>query len=259
MSDTVLITGASSGIGLELSKQFAKDEFNLILVANNSDRLKEAANIIRQTNKNIVIKTITKNLSLKDTPIEIYNEVKNSKMKVDILVNNAGTQVYGPIHETEIKKQLDLIQVNLLALTHLTMLFLKDMVENGKGKILNVASTGGFAPVPLNAIYCATKAFVLNFSEAIGRDLEGTGVSVTCLCPGATKTDFADKAGIQNIRLFQSFVMDAKTVAQNGYHGLIKNKTIIIPGLYNKLSIMSIRFTPRMWITIVGKYFMSKK
>ena len=150
-----------------------------------------------------------------------------------------------------------MIQINLVALTHLTMLFGREMVERGRGRILNVASTGAFSPTPLSAIYCATKAYVLSLSEAIARDLEGTGVTVTCLCPGATETRFAMRAGIENIRLFQSFVMDAGEVARAGYRGLMSGKTTVVPGLYNKVLVSSIRFTPRTLVTRVGKYLMS--
>jgi short-subunit dehydrogenase len=151
-----------------------------------------------------------------------------------------------------------LIQVKLVALTHLTMLFGRETVERGRGRILNVASTGAFSPTPLNAIYCATKAYVLSFSEAIARDLEGTGVTVTCLCPGATQTEFARRAGIENVRLFQAFVMDARDVARAGYQGLMRGKTTVVPGLYNQVLVSSIRFTPRRLVTRIGKYLMSR-
>jgi uncharacterized protein len=145
-----------------------------------------------------------------------------------------------------------------VALTHLTMLFGREMVERGRGRILNVASTGAFSPTPLNAIYCATKAYVLSFSEAIARDLEGTGVTVTCLCPGATQTEFARRAGIEYVRLFQAFVMDARDVARAGYQGLMRGKTTVVPGLYNQVLVSSIRFTPRRLVTRIGKYLMSR-
>jgi short-subunit dehydrogenase len=162
------------------------------------------------------------------------------------------------LQDTDTAEQLRLIQVNLVALTHLTMLFVGEMVERGRGRILNVASTGAFSPTPLNAIYCATKAYVLSFSEAIARDLEGTGVTVPCLCPGATETQFAERAGIENIRLFQAFVMDASEVALAGYRGLMSTKTTVVPGLYNKILVSSIRFTPRRLVTRIGKHLMSR-
>ena len=183
---------------------------------------------------------------------------KRPSIAVDVLVNSAGIQVYGALQDTDIAEQLRLVQVNLVALTHLTMLFSRDMVEKGRGKILNIASTGAFSPTPLNAIYCATKAYVLSFSEAIARDLEGTGVTVTCLCPGATETQFAERAGIENIRLFQAFVMDAREVARAGYRGLISSKTTVVPGLYNKILVSSVRFIPRRVVTRLGKQLMSR-
>jgi short-subunit dehydrogenase len=177
---------------------------------------------------------------------------------VDVLVNNAGIQVYGALQDTDVAEQLRLIQVNLVALTHLTMLFGREMADRGRGRILNVASTGAFAPAPLNAVYCATKAYVLSFSEAIARDLEGTGVTVTCLCPGATQTQFAKRAGIENVRLFGSFVMDAREVARAGYWGLMRGKTTVVPGLYNWVLVSSVRFTSRRLVTRIGKYLMSE-
>jgi short-subunit dehydrogenase len=191
-------------------------------------------------------------------PEEIYDTLQQASIAVDVLANIAGIQVYGALQDTDIAEQLQLIQVNLVALTHLTMLFGREMVQRGRGRILNVASTGAFSPTPLNAIYCATKAYVLSFSEAIARDLEGAGVTVTCLCPGATETQFAERASIENIRLFQAFVMDASEVALAGYRGLMSTKTTVVPGLYNKILVSSIRFTPRRLVTRIGKHLMSR-
>ncbi|MBN2005825.1 MAG: SDR family oxidoreductase [Anaerolineae bacterium] len=252
-----LITGASSGIGLELAMLFAQDKINLVLVARNRERLDGLATELRDK-FNITVSVIPQDLAQPAAPEAIGRELKKQGLVVDFLVNNAGTQVYGPIQETDVSRQLALIQVNLTALTHLTMRLLPDMLQRGSGRILNVASTGGFAPAPLNAVYCATKAYVLNFSEAIARDLERTGVSVTCLCPGATRTDFIHRAGIENVRLFRASMMDARQVAQAGYTGMMRGKTTVIPGLLNKLLVFSIRFTPRRWVTRLGMYLMGR-
>ena len=255
--EVALITGASSGIGRELTQVLAENGFDLVLVARNEAALNELASQL--TARHPVSVTVEpKDLSLPQAPEEIYETLKGASIAVDVLVNNAGIQVYGALQDTDTAEQLRLIQVNLVALTHLTMLLVQEMVERGRGRILNVASTGAFSPTPLNAIYCATKAYVLSFSEAIARDLEGTGVTVTCLCPGATETQFAERAGIENIRLFQAFVMDASEVALAGYRGLMSTKTTVVPGLYNKILVSSIRFTPRRLVTRIGKHLMSR-
>ncbi len=254
---TALITGASSGIGLELTTLFAQNGVNLVLVARNRERLETLATDLR-SKFGVTVTVIAQDLAQPTAPETIIWELQSQEIAVDFLVNNAGTQVYGPIQETDVSRQLALIQVNLTALTHLTLLLLPEMLKRGSGRILNVASTGGFAPAPLNAIYCATKAYVLSFSEAIARDLEHTGVSVTCLCPGPTRTDFARRASIEDTRLFRLSSMDARRVAQAGYTGMMKGKTTIVPGLFNKLMALSIRFTPRRLVTHLGKYLMAR-
>jgi uncharacterized protein len=255
--EVALITGASSGIGRELTGLFAESGFDLVLVARNEAALNELASQLTARHP-VSVTVVPKDLSLPQAPEEIYDTLKQATLAVDVLVNNAGIQVYGALQDTDTAEQLRLIQVNLVALTHLTMLFGRDMVDRGRGRILNVASTGAFSPTPLNAIYCATKAYVLSFSEAIARDLEGTGVTVTCLCPGATETQFAERAGIENIRLFQAFVMNAWEVARAGYRGLMRGKTTVVPGLYNQVLVSSIRFMPRRVVTRIGKYLMSR-
>ncbi|HNT75085.1 MAG TPA: SDR family oxidoreductase [Anaerolineae bacterium] len=254
---TALITGASSGIGRELAPLFAQDGVNLALVARDRERLGSLAADLR-AKYGVDVTVIPQDLAQPGAPEVIHQTLQAQGITVDFLVNNAGTQVYGPIQDTDVAQQLSLIQVNLTALTHLTMLLLPEMLQRGSGRILNVASTGGFAPAPFNAIYCATKAYVLNFSEAIARDLEHTGVSVTCLCPGPTRTDFARRADIENIRLFRLSSMNASQVAQAGYAGMLKGKTTVVPGLFNKLLALSIRFTPRRLVTRLGKYLMAR-
>jgi uncharacterized protein len=255
--EVALITGASSGIGRELTKLFAEYGFDLVLVARNEAALNEIASQLT-ARQPVSVTVVAKDLSLPQAPEEIYDTLKQASIAVDVLVNNAGTQVYGALQDTDTSEQLRLIQVNLVALTHLTMLFGREMVDRGRGRILNVASTGAFSPTPLNAIYCATKAYVLSFSEAIARDLEGTGVTVTCLCPGATETRFAKRAGIENVRLFQAFVMNARDVARAGYRGLMSSKTTVVPGVYNQILVSLVRFTPRSLVTRIGKYLMSR-
>ncbi len=256
---TVLITGASSGIGFELSKIFAKNGYHLILVSQNEDNLKRAASDIRKQYSDAQITIIPKDLSLPSSPEEIFEYLTQKSIQVNILVNSAGIQVYGPFNETNPEDDLRLISVNMLALTKLTKLFLKGMVERGYGKILNLGSTGSFQPCPLNAIYCAGKAYVLHFSEGIREELKGTGVTVTTLCPGATLTNFAKRANIEDIRLFNGLVMDAEKVAEIGYKALMKGKPVIVAGMFNKIMTSSVRFSPRGLVTKIGNYIMQRQ
>lgn len=258
-ANTSLITGASSGIGCELTKLFARDGYNLVLVARNKQRLEHLANEVKEK-YGVSTYIISRDLSKETSPDEIFAELKKKSIHIDILVNNSGTQVYGPFYETDLQNNLRMIQVNLLSLTHLTRLFIPEMLKRGDGKILNVGSTGSFGPGPLNAVYCATKGYVLNFSEAITEELNGTGVTVTTLCPGATKTEFAERAQIEDIRLFsyEFMVMDAGKVAKIGYRALMKGKTVVVAGIVNKLTVFSLRFTPRKIVLKIIKFFMSR-
>ncbi|MHB8075483.1 SDR family NAD(P)-dependent oxidoreductase [Desulfosporosinus fructosivorans] len=258
MNKTVLITGASSGIGMEIAKLFANDGYDLVLVARRKTQLEKLASELTN-NYPISITIIAKDLSQPTSPDEIFKELKEKSIHIDILVNNAGTQIYGEFQKTDLNKELQLIQVNMVSLTHLTKLAIADMLKRGSGKILNIGSTGSFAPAPLNAIYCATKSYVLNFSEGISKDLEGTGISVTTLCPGATQTEFAEKAKLLNTRLFNSSVMSAEKVAKIGYRALFKEKRVEVAGMINKLLVFSIRFTPRWLVLELGKILMSSK
>lgn len=258
MSETVLITGASSGIGLELSKLFARKGYNLVMVSQREENLEKAKMLVRKENSKVNILTIAKDLGKASAPKEIFEYTKNNSIHIDILINNAGIQVYGNFHNTDIEDTLNLMYVNMFALTELTRLYVDEMVKRGKGKILNLASTGAFQPCPLNAVYCASKAFVLNFSEAIGEELKGTGVSVTTLCPGATRTNFAKRAHIEDIKLFSGRVMEPSKVALIGYNALMKKKSVIVTGIYNKLLVESVRFIPRNMIIKIGGYMMKK-
>jgi short-subunit dehydrogenase len=257
MKTTTLITGASSGIGYELSKLFARDGHNLVLVARSQQKLQRLADELEETFE-VSVKVIVKDLSMPTSPDEIFAELERESIQVDVLVNNAGFQVYGPFAETDVVKEQQMVQVNLVSLTHLTKLLLPGMLKQGRGKILNVGSTGSFVPGPLNAVYCATKAYVLSFSEAIAEELEGTGVTVTTLCPGATRTDFITKAGMDDVRLFQGRIMDAATVAEIGYRALMEGRRVVIAGLGNKMQIFSARFLPRRMVARVAKNVMSR-
>ena len=186
---TVLITGASSGIGYELTKLFARDRYNLVLVARSESKLQQIASELTQQ-FGVTVKFITKDLALSTSPIEIWQELQTEGIAIDILVNNAGFATYGLFTETELQAELNMMQLNMATLTHLTKLFLQEMFPRKTGKILNIASTAAFQPGPLMAVYYATKAYVLSFSEALANELQGTGITVTVLCPGPTASGF---------------------------------------------------------------------
>ena len=239
-----LITGASSGIGLELARVFAREGYELVLVARSGQRLQEIAAEL----KSATVRAIAKDLTLTGACEDIFREVPS----VDVLVNNAGFSTFGKFAGQPLAEQLNIMQLNMSALVILTRLYLDGMIAAHHGRIMNVASTAAFQPGPLMAIYYATKAFVLSFSEAIGNELEGTGVTVTTLCPGPTATSFQERAQMQNSGLVKGKkIMDARTVAEAGYRGMMAGKTVVIPGLRNRLLAQSVRVSPRSMVTKV--------
>jgi len=239
---TALITGASAGIGLELARVFARERYRVVLVARNQKRLEGIAQELRPAEAQV----LAIDLSLPGAPEEVHRKVP----KVDVLVNNAGFGVFGKFVEKGLAEELNMMQLNMTALVTLTRLYLPAMIAAGGGKIMNVASTAAFQPGPLMAIYYATKAFVLSFSEAIANELEGTGVTISALCPGPTASDFQERAQMQNSGLVKGRkMMDARTVAEAGYRGLMAGKTVVIPGFGNKLLAQSIRISPRSMVT----------
>ena len=241
---TALITGASSGLGAAFARVFAQHGYDLILVARDKERL---ANLAAELQHNFGIQVIlmVKDLSLETSPTEIHAELQARGVVLEVLVNNAGLIGYGKFHETDIRRELEMIRVNLLALTLLTKLFLPGMVARGRGRILNLGSTGSFVASPLNAVYSATKAYVLSFSEAIAEELDGTGVTVTALCPGAVRTELQTRGGMQDVRLLQRGVLQAGEVAEQGYRALMAGRRVLVPGLGNQLQIFMARFLPR--------------
>lgn len=243
--NTALITGASGGIGYELARKFAQAGYNLVLVARTESKLTQIKADFEKR-YSIKVTVITKDLSSPGAPQEIFEELEAASTQVDVLVNNAGFTVFGPFIETSLEDELQLLQVNIVALTHLTKLFLPGMVKRGWGKILNIASTAAFQPGPLMAVYYASKAYVLFFSEAIATELEGTGVTVTALCPGPTSTGFQKRGNMEDSRLVAGRkIMDSGTVARAGYRALMKGQAVIIPGPRNIIFAEAIRFLPR--------------
>lgn len=252
MGTTVLITGASSGIGYELSKIFAKKGNNLVLVSRNKHQLEIVAKELEDLHS-IQVKVIAKDLSKSTAPQEIYDETKASGIVVNVLVNNAGVGINGKFTDSTLERYIDLMQLNIVSLTSLCKLFGTDMAGRGSGGILNVASTAAFQAGPFMSTYYASKAYVLMFSEALSTEFKHSGVTITVLCPGPTKTGFFEKANMKNSFMERSpHAMSAAQVAKAGYNGLLKGKTIIIPGLVNKLMAFSVRLMPRSMITAVA-------
>jgi short-subunit dehydrogenase len=250
VSKTALITGASGGIGYELALLFARDGFDCILVARSHDKLNALAARM-ESEFRVKALVLPKDLSKATAVDEIFEEVSAASMPVDVLVNNAGFPVYGLFTETDLDTELQMLQVNVVALTQLTKLFLRGMIERRYGRILNLASTAAFEPGPLMAVYYASKAYVLSFSEALANELHGTGITVTTLAPGPTRTGFQKRGRLEDSRLVQGNIGDAQSVALAGYRGLMAGKTLVIPGFGNKLIPWIVRVSPRGVVTRV--------
>lgn len=244
---TALITGASVGIGHELAKVFATNRHDLILVSRNQEQLEKVATECR-TLGGVDVRVLPKDLAIPSAPLEIFDTLKASGPAIDVLVNNAGFGTHGYFADIDLTTDINLLQVNIVALTALTKLFLRPMLARGSGRILNVASVASFQPGPLMATYYASKAYVLHFSEAIATEIAGRGVTVTALCPGPTESEFGKRAGIKSDRPFRVRPMSAGPVAQAGYDGLMKGRRIIIPGLPNKILSRMNRLFPRRLI-----------
>lgn len=242
--ETVLITGASSGIGRELASLFAADGSQLVLVARREDRLQQLASELESKHgtKSIVIAA---DLSQPESSERVFSTLQEQGVEVDVLVNNAGFGQLGRFAEIDLQRQLNMIQVNVAALVHLTRKFLPGMIERKRGAILNLGSTASFQPGPNVAVYYATKAFVLSFSEAISEEVSSSGVTVTCLCPGPTITEFGEDSKMHDTPVFQHNAMTVEAVAKAGYKALRRKKRLVIPGVVNNLLATSVRFTPR--------------
>lgn len=254
---TVLITGASGGIGYELAKLFARDHHNLVLVARSGDRLTEVAAELESSARSV--RTIPLDLAQPLAPKFLFDQLQSSGTGVDILINNAGFGAYGEFSRMPIEEILGQIQLNVAALTELTRLFLPAMIARQQGRIMNVASVAGFQPGPLMAVYYATKAYVISFSEAIANEVEKSGVSVTCFCPGATYTGFAKRARVDESRLFKVGAMGADKVALDGYRAVMEGRTLAISGAHNWVIAQSTRFAPRKMVTAVSRWVAEKK
>ncbi|MDF2455556.1 MAG: short-chain dehydrogenase/reductase [Cytophagaceae bacterium] len=241
----VLITGATSGIGFELAKLFAKDLYDLVIVARSQEELDKTA-VVLNSSYGTKVTTIAKDLFLPDSAFELYEEVKAKGIEIGILVNNAGQGEYGEFITTDLSKELSIIQLNISSLVVLTKLFVLDMVKAGEGKILNLSSIASKSPGPWQAVYHGTKAFVQSFSEALRVELKDKGVSVTALLPGVTDTDFFQKAHMESSKVVQDKdqMADPADVAQDGYEALMEGKDMVVSGFKNKLQVAMGAITP---------------
>lgn len=242
---TALITGASSGIGAALARQFASKDFDLIITARRESNLRDLARELPGK-----IHVIACDLSTPEGPHQLARDVETLGIQVDVLVNNAGVAISGDFAQSSESDSANMIALNVAALTELTHAFLPGMIKRGSGRILNVASVAGFQPVPSMSVYAASKAFVLSFSEGLSEELRGTGVSITALCPGLTRTDMVESL---NAELIPPFLMSSvEQVAREGYEALMNKEVIRIPGIANQAAITWSRFQPRWLVRGLG-------
>ncbi len=253
---TALITGASSGIGKALAHELASRGCNLILTARNVPRLQEVAQEIEKK-YTVQVTIISCDLLKPHAAASLYKEISAKQLSVDILINNAGFGLYGAFAQSQIEHDIEMIQVNITALTELTSLVLPSMKKQGHGRIMQVASTAAFQSGPYMAVYFATKAYVLSFAEALSSELAGTGISVTALCPGPTETGFESRAASSGIPIFKSSVMSPALVAKKGVDALLSGKSIIVPGTKNSLLIFLNRLVPRWLVRKVMKQILT--
>jgi short-subunit dehydrogenase len=258
VAETALITGASGGIGEDLSRLIAESGANVVLVARNAAKLERLGEELSRKH-GITASVIAVDLAHTNGAEHVVRELSGRGLTIDILVNNAGFGTSGLFWEIPAEDDRELLQVNVVSLTLLTKLLLPGMVQRRHGRILNVASTAAFQPGPLMAVYYASKAYVLSLSEALATETRGTGVTVTCLCPGPTRTGFQARARLGRARLFKlATVMSSADVARAGYEGMRAGKTIVIPGALNKVGVQALRAAPRAFVRHLVRYLQSE-
>ena len=243
MTKYALITGTTSGIGKALAEKFAQEKVNLVLVSRDMQKLNQQADLL-SGQYGIEAHVIAADLEKTDAAPTVYQKVRQLGIEIQYLVNNAGFNECGPFLETSAAKEVDMIKVHAICTTEMMKMFIPNMVKNGYGRVLNLGSTASYMVCPNSSVYGAAKAYVLSVSKGIGAELKGTGVTITTLCPGATKTEFARKAGMEGTLLFRIFVMEPKAVANIGYKALMRGRAYVIPGIYNKLLVLSSKLLP---------------
>jgi short-subunit dehydrogenase len=254
-----LVTGASAGIGLELARRIAADGWDLALTARNEAALQAVAGEIREK-RGVHALVVPADLADPTGPSRVQAELRRADFDVDFLVNNAGFGTWGPFAEQTLESQLSMLQVNVMALTELTHRFLPGMRARGRGRILNLASTAAFQPGPNMAVYFASKAYVLHFSEALGHELRGTGITVTTLCPGPTETEFQERAGMTDSRVGANpLMMGPESVVEAGYRGAMDGRTVVVPGAANRVGSWLPRFTPRSLVRMATAFVNSPR
>jgi hypothetical protein len=249
---TALVTGASVGIGRDLAIVLAEAGCDLVVTARNGEQLQKLAEELRGK-FGIKVEVIVQDLAKPQAADEIFREVEKREITIDLLINNAGFGGYGRFDVQAVEQSLDMLQVNVVALTHLTRLFLPGMVERKRGRVMNVASIAAFLPGPGLAVYYASKAFVVSFSQAVAAELKRTGVTVTALCPGPTETEFQKRAGVENSPIFRGNMMSSMRVARIGYRAMMRGKRVVVTGFKNQLMASAARFAPRGLVTAVAK------
>ncbi len=237
-----LITGATSGIGKELAKLFANDGYNLVIAARDQSELDSTASKLKAGGIDVI--TISKDLFKQGAAAELYSEVKDKGIEIDVLVNDAGQGLYGKFIDTDLEREINIIQLNIVALISLTKPFLKDMVARGSGKILNLSSLASKVPGPWQSVYHGTKAFVQSFTEAVRSEVKDTGVTLTALLPGAVDTDFFHKADMEDSKVMESDMYDPAKVAKDGYEALMAGDDKAISGFMTKAQIAMANMTP---------------
>ena len=256
---TALVTGASSGIGAELTRQIASDGYDIVLTARREDRLNELSSEL-EDRYGVSTTVIPKDLSEPDAPVELFESVQETGVQINTLVNNAGFPVYGRFDETPLEDELAMMQVNMTALTHLTKLYIQPMIDRGDGAILNTASLAAFYSIPRVAVYAATKAYVLSFSEALAHEFKDEGIRVTALCPGPVDTEFMETGNIDKSQAVEGSMYDPTSVAAAGWKGLKGGDRVVRPGLKIKALSRLPRILPRKGATsMVANIFEPKQ
>lgn len=242
--NTALVTGASSGIGAEIAKLFAADGDDVVLVARREERLQELATQIEDEHGTKAT-VVPMDLTEADADLKLFEEVEDRGIEVHTLVNNAGFTTFGRFDTTEIDRDVKMIDLNVTAVTRLTKRFVRPMVERGDGAVLNTSSMAGIAPTPTQAVYAATKAYILSFSESIGHELEDEGITVTALCPGPVDTEFLELEGMEDSGVEDGSLNDPRSVAEAGYEGLKNGKRVVIPSMKMRTLAQLKRLLPR--------------